>query len=247
MKRFHCSLLLVVLACGCTAFPQMKRPSAESKTHKASSDSPMSQLGVALPAMKPGDDRELKIIAADQMTKHGYWSEAVDLYLQAESMAPKKPKLDAQLAPALAGAGQYPESIQRYHRLIRDDPKNAALVSNLAFTIMESGDEISAEAEYRHALTIDSNYENAAVDLGLLLARQRRYQEALALLVPAIGESAAHHNLGVIAIDCGDECTARQEFERAASLPNAPKATQAFLAALSSDRSLPPPDAVLAY
>lgn len=232
MRYFHVPLLLIVLACGCTALPQIKRPSAESKPPKASSDSPMSQLGVALPAMKPGDDRELKIIAADQMTKHGYWSEAVDLYLQAESMAPKKPKLDAQLAPALAGAGQFPESIQRYRRLIKDDPKNTALVSNLAFTIMESGDQVTAEAEFRHALTIDPHYENASVNLGLLLARQRRHEEALALLVPAIGESAAHHNLGVIAIDCGDEATAWQEFSHAASLPSAPKATQNFLAAL---------------
>ena len=170
----------------------------------------MSQLGVALPAMKPGDDRELKIIAADQMAKHGYWSEAVDLYLQAESMAPKKPKLDAQLAPALAGAGQFPESIQRYRRLINKDPKNVALVSNLAYTQMESGDPVSAEAEFRRALTIDPHYENAAVNLGLMLARQRRYDEALAVLVPSIGESAAHHNLGIIAIDCGDESAARQ-------------------------------------
>jgi len=192
----------------------------------------MSQLGVALPAMKPGDDRELKIIAAEQMTKHGYWSEAVDLYLQAESMSPNVAKLDAQLAPALAGAGQFPESIQRYRRLIKADPKNAALVSNLACTIMESGDQVAAEAEFRHALTIDSNYENAVVNLGILLARQRRYEEALALLSPAIGEAAAHHNVGVIAIDCGDEATARREFSLAAALPNAPRATQEFLAAL---------------
>ena len=193
----------------------------------------MSQLGVALPAMKPGDDRELKIIAADQMTKHGYWIEAVDLYLQAEAMAPKKPKLDAQLAPAFAGAGQFPESIQRYRRLVKDEPKNVALVSNLAFTLMESGDLVSAEAEFRRALALEPHYENAAVNLGLMLARQRRYEEALALLVPAVGESAAHHNLGVIAVDCGDEATARQAFSVAATLPGAPKSTQDFLAALS--------------
>ncbi len=233
MKRFHFPLLLIVLTSGCSAIPQMKRPFAEPKPPKTSSNSPMSQLGVPLPAMKPGDDRELKIIAADQMAKYGYWSEAVDLYLQAEAMATKKPKLDAQLAPALAGAGQFPESIQRYRRLIKDDPKNVVLVANLAFTIMESGDQVTAEAEFRHALSIDPHYENAAVNLGLLLARQRRYQEALAVLVPAIGESAAHHNLGVIAIDSGDEATSRQEFTYAASLPSAPKATQEFLAVLS--------------
>ncbi len=74
----------------------------------------MSQLGVALPALKPGDDRELKLIAAEQMAQHGYWREAIDLYLEAESMAPKKPRLNMQLAPALAAVGRYPESLRRY-------------------------------------------------------------------------------------------------------------------------------------
>jgi Flp pilus assembly protein TadD len=193
----------------------------------------MSQLGLPLPAMKKGDERELKIIAADQMAQHGYWNEAVSLYREAESMAPKKSKLDAKLAPALAGAGLFPESLQRYRRMIKDDPKNASIINNFAFTLMESGDQVSAEAEFRRALMMDPHYENAAVNLGLLLARQRRYDEALAVLVPAIGESAAHHNLGVIAIDCGDETVARHEFLLASSLPNPPKATHEFLAALS--------------
>lgn len=232
MKARPLFLLLAILASGCTALPQLKRTSNSSKSPPATSASPMSQLGVALPAMKAGDDRELKMIAAHQMMKHGYWSEAVALYLEAESMSPKKPKLDAQLAPALAGAGQFSESIQRYRRLIKEDPKNAAIFSNLAFTLMESGDPKAAEVEFRNALSIDPQYENAAVNLGLLLARQRRFEEAIAVLVPAIGEAATHHNLGVIAIECGDDAAARQEFAHAASLPGAPKATQEFLAAL---------------
>ncbi len=232
MRRIPSSLLIVVLLGGCSALPQFKRSNNVSKSTATSTESPMSQLGVALPEMKPGDDRKLKIIAADQMAQHGYWSEAVELYLQAESMAPDKPKLDAELAPALAGAGQYAESIQRYRRLVSRDTKNAALVSNLAFTLMESGDLTAAESEFRHALSIDPSYENAAVNLGLLLARQRRYDEALACLIPAVGEAAAHHNVGVIAIDGGDEATAKQAFARAVALPGAPKASQDFLAAL---------------
>ncbi|MBM3964937.1 MAG: tetratricopeptide repeat protein [Planctomycetes bacterium] len=233
MKHFQLHFLIIVITSGCSALPQIKRPFVNTKTPKVSSGSPISQLGVALPAMKPGDNRELKIIAADQMSKHGFWSDAVDLYLQAEAMAPKKPKLDAQLAPAFAGAGQFPESIQRYRHLLKEDSRNVALISNLAYTMMESKDVMSAETEFRHALAIDPNYENARVNLGLMLARQGRKEEALSLLIPAIGESAAHYNLGVIAIDSGDDSTARQEFLLAASFPNTPKVTHEFLIALS--------------
>ncbi len=235
MRLFPVPLLLIVYACGCSALPQIKRPSAESKPTKLSGNSPMSQLGVALPAMKPGDDRELKIIAAEQMTQHGYWIEAIDLYLEAESMAPKKPKLNAQLAPALAVAGRYPESLQRYRALIGDNPKDAKLINNFAFTLQESGDLIAAEAEFRKALSIDPDFENAAVNLGLMLARQQRYDEAFPILRPAIGESAAHHNLGVIAIECGDDETAKLQFCTANSLPEVSKLSQEFLIAMSQD------------
>jgi len=232
MLKLLMILVVVGLSSGCNSLAKFKREDAKSESRPKPTDSPASQLGVALPAMKPGDDRELKIIAADQMTKHGYWSEAVELYLEAEAMAPRKPKLDAQLAPALAGAGQYSKSLQRYRGLVKDNPKNASLVNNYAFTLMESGDNVAAETEFRRALKLDPKFENAAVNLGLLLARQQRHDEALAVLIPAIGEAAAHHNLGVVAIDSGDEETARKQFAIAASLPSAPKATHEFIAAI---------------
>ena len=77
-------------------------------------------------------------------------------------------------------------------------------------------------------LSLDPQLENAAVNLGLPLARQRRYDEAFEILTPAIGVAAAHHNLGVIAVDLGDETTAHQQFTLAASCENVPEATQGF-------------------
>ncbi len=72
MKHLLSLVLVLVAISGCTAFPQWKKSATATKATPASGDSPMSQLGVALPAMKPGDDRKLKIIAADQMAEHGY-------------------------------------------------------------------------------------------------------------------------------------------------------------------------------
>ncbi|TWT73345.1 tetratricopeptide repeat protein [Allorhodopirellula solitaria] len=236
MLRFTWMLPAIMLVAGCHALPQIPRPDSRAERPEPTSEAPMSQLGAPLPAMRAGDERELKVVAADQMTKQGYWDEAVELYLEAEAMAPKKPRLDAQLAPALAGARQYPESIRRYRRLIEDDPTNASLLSNLAYTLEESGDTAAAEEEFQRALAIDPDLENTRVNLGLLLARQRRYDEALTVLTPAIGAPAAHHNLGVIAIELDDETAAKQHFARAASYPTAPAATQEFIAALSTDR-----------
>ena len=245
MARTTLLLLVTILGGGCSSLhgvaslSRLKRTEAKSESRNTPAEAPISQLGVALPAMKPGDDRELKIIAAEQMTKHGYWNEAVELYLDAESTAPKKPRLDVQLAPALAGAGRYPESIERYRHLVKENAEDAELANNFAFTLMESGDLVAAEKEFRRALRLDPTFENAAVNLGLLLARQKRNDEALAVLVPAIGEAAAHHNLGVVAIEAGDENAARQHFVIAASLPSAPKTTQEFIVAIAKPSMTP--------
>lgn len=236
MNRSIPMSVAILLFSGCSSLPRITFPDSKVEKHAQSSEAPMSQLGAALPAMKPSDERDLKIIAADQMTQQGYFVDAIELYREAETMAPKKSKLDAKLAPAFAGAGRYTESLERYRRVIESDPKNASLINNFAFTLMESGDESTAEAEFKHALEIDPHLENASVNLGLLLARQRREEEAIAVLTPAIGIAAAHHNLGVIAIELDDEASANQHFANAASCPAAPKATDEFIAALSRER-----------
>jgi Flp pilus assembly protein TadD len=188
--------------------------------------------------MKPGDDRELCLIAADQMSEAGHWDDAVELYLKAESLAPKKPKLDAKLAPAFAGAGKYAESTSRYRRLLETAPNDAELRNNFAWTLMESGDVVRAEEEFRTAMRLSPHESRAAVNLGVLLARQKRYDEALAILTSSIGEPAAHHNIGVVAIEAGDEATAVRAFEKAVSLPGAPKASVEFLASLKSNEAM---------
>ncbi len=47
---------------------------------------------------------------------------------------------------------------------------------------MESGDLDAAESEFQRAFTLDPSFENAAANLGLFIARQGRYDEALAAI-----------------------------------------------------------------
>ena len=231
-KAFFAATVGIAIFGGCSSLRSSRFALPEKKQSAAPVQSSISQLGAALPAMKPGDDRELCLIAADQMSEKGHWEDAVELYRKAEKLDPKKRLLDAKLAPALAGAGQYAESIERYRRLVVDAPKDAELRNNFAWTLMEAGDFSSAESEFRQAIVLAPQQTKASLNLGVMLAKQRRYDESLALLTPAIGEASAHHNIGVIAIDIGDEATAIRAFERASSLPGAPNASAEFLASL---------------
>ena len=234
MLRIVSLIALVTTLTGCTTLMPHQLWRHEKPAESKPTPSPISQLGVALPAMKPGDERELNLIAADEMAKKGYWKEAIKHYKDAEAMAPEKAKLDSQLAPALAGAGEYQESLLRYRRLMEADAENSELINNFAWTLMESGDKAAAEATFRRALAIDPKSERAAVNLGLLLARQNRDDDAFAVLSTSIGEAAAHHNLGVVAIDMGDEQRAKHHFAKSAASSQTPKTSHDFLAALDT-------------
>ncbi len=236
MKHLSLAVALMFLLCGCSTF---KNPSLSSNSLSGQANQlelPIAQLGSALPAMKPGDERALKLIAADQMVENGYSAEAVELYREAESLSPRKAKLDLQLAAALASAGSYDESLARYERLLKRDKKNVSIINNYAYTLMESGNVAKAEAEFRRAIAIEPRFENAATNLGMLLAQQKRYGEALEVLVPVVGESAANHNLGVAAVEVGDEASAIRYFSKATSLPGSSKLSHEFLRSLSKSR-----------
>jgi len=236
MKYFLFTAVIALLLSGCSIIKTHRpvTPTANLLVEASSSEQTMTQLGAALPAMKPGDERELKLIAAKQLTENGFLAEAIELYSEAEAMTPRKRPLDLQMAPLLADAGRYSESIKRYQRLMKRDAKNADLVNNYAYTLMESGDAKAAEVEFRRAMAIDPNLENAATNLGMMLARQQRYDEALVVLSPRIGESAANHNIGVVAVESGDEVAAIRHFEKAASLSSSSKLTHEFLAKLKT-------------
>ncbi len=115
---------------------------------------------------------------------NGYWEEAVKQFRIAEELSPDQPKLDAELAPALAATRQYAESLGQYRRLLKATSKDEELRSNYAWTLMESGDLSAAEAEYRDVLRKSPDHQRSQINLGIVLAKQQRYPEAPAHLKP---------------------------------------------------------------
>lgn len=236
MLRLLPLITLIAVFAGCSTLAPRKlwnrekpKPSQNNVSH-----SPISQLGTALPAMKPGDERELNLIAAGEMAKNGYWKEAAQLYQEAEVMAPSQPRLDQQLAPVLAELGEYAESIERYRRQLENKPSNTELINNLAWTMLKADDVSGAETQFRRAIELEPQNQRFAVNLGIVLARQGRYDESLTVQSICIGQANAHHNIGVIAIEMGDEAAARKHFTLATSLANGPKSSHDFLAAIET-------------
>ena len=90
MLRSFPVTLAVMLVSGCSTLPQVKRSASSEEKDAKTSAATISQLGVALPAMKPGDERELKIIAADQMSRARLLERSDRIVLRSRSHGPQE-------------------------------------------------------------------------------------------------------------------------------------------------------------
>lgn len=85
-----------------------------------------------------------------------------------------------------------------FRAALQSRPDNPALYNNLALAQAMAGDLRGSEASLRRALALDPEHKLAANNLGLLLARQGRDDEAFQVFAQSQGVAQAHNNLGVI-------------------------------------------------
>ncbi len=107
-----------------------------------------------------------------------------------------------------------------FQAALRVRPDNPALYNNLALSQAMVGDLSGAEVSLRRALALDPEHRLAANNLGLVLVRQGRDEEAFQLFAQSQGVAQAHNNLGVILAWQGRTREAQEQFQAAVqSLP----------------------------
>ncbi|MTV39971.1 O-linked N-acetylglucosamine transferase family protein [Duganella radicis] len=86
-------------------------------------------------------------------------------------------------AAVLQESGQLPAAIALYHAWIEHTPSplTYAACFNLAVMLSQSGDDAAAEAVLRKAMALNPNFIEARLNLGTLLERNNRPDEALAM------------------------------------------------------------------
>ncbi len=208
-------------------FKSFSRPSLRTNTAVAAKERPLSNA----------EQRKLCIATAEQLAQSQHWAEAAQLFEKAEALGKPGQYLDRELAPVLAGNGQYAEALERYKRLMEKNPNDAALEINFAWTLMEAGNLTEAEEHLRNVLRREPANSAARMNLGLLCAKCKRTNEAFDMFASVVGETAAHHNIGVVLLDQGDVESAKVAFAHAASGPNSNPQSQQFLAALAEDKT----------
>ena len=113
----------------------------------------------------------------------------VELYRRSLALH-QDPLVRADLARALAAAGNYPEAAVEYKALLAGDPQNGALWHDYGL-VLELGlkDLRGAEDALFNATKFPPRLPEASYDLGRVLMQRRRYEEAGACFEAAISNA----------------------------------------------------------
>ncbi len=111
-------------------------------------------------------------------------------------------------------------------RALEIEPRNASAHNVLALLYLQEGDVEKTERNYKKAIKYDKAFAPALNNYGAFLYSQGRYEEALQYLNTAAVDVSydkrhqAYQNLGLVALELGDEETAIDAFQNALRLEN---------------------------
>ena len=112
--------------------------------------------------------------------------------------------------------GEYASAEQHYDRAHILQPDNASVINNRGYSHFLAGRLEAAEADLRYAVVLGAP-KGTWTNLGKVLAKQSRYDEAFETLLKETDAAHAYNLLGEITRDGGDLQRARQYFSDALS------------------------------
>ncbi len=150
---------------------------------------------------------------------------AIIQYRKALDLNPKFIGAHNRLAICLDKIGQHTEAESALRRAIKVKPKLAYLWNNLAFSLMAQKRWRDAERELGTALQLKPDYQRARVNLGIVMSKLARRDEAFQQFQMVLGDARAYYNIGLLDKAGGRYAQAAESFRNAIVLE--PKLTAA--------------------
>jgi tetratricopeptide (TPR) repeat protein len=147
---------------------------------------------------------------------------AEDLAESSEAQKPISSHAALDLAIAHYKAGRYPQAGEIYRQILKIQPDNISVITNLGAVYRAQGNLDKAIACYRRALEIKPDFANACGNLANALKDKGLTEEAIRFYRRAIdinpGFAEAYNSLGVMLKDRGDVDEAIACFEQGLAL-----------------------------
>jgi tetratricopeptide (TPR) repeat protein len=157
---------------------------------------------------------------------------AAKQYENAVEVDAKNAKSLYRLGIVYAHMKNYPKAIDAWKRYIAATNNSATGYSNLGFCQELAHQPGEAELSYKKGISIDPKDRPCRVNYGLMLARQKRTNEAMLQWQAVLSPAEVHYNLASVYEQQGQKTRAKAEYQKALALDPSFKDAKARLSAL---------------
>jgi|GEM_PF-1589604 len=167
---------------------------------------------------KADETLERSISIARLTERHGNVQQARTMYTRLASEHPNHPVPHHRLGVLAAKAGNLEEAMQHFSRARQTGDNSAELLCDIGYLHYLQNNYAAAEEQLRAAIAAEPEHKRAHNTLGLVLAEEGRFNEALAAFRRAVNEAEALANLAYVQIQLGALQEAEANYHRALAL-----------------------------
>lgn len=128
----------------------------------------------------------------------GNFDEAMAQYDQVLQRNPQDVEALNRKAVILCRFGRFDRAHELFTQALKIDESHAHIWNNRAFNFIMQHRWAEAEADLREALTLCPDFCRAHVNLGMALAQQERYDDALVSFKACLSDDDAYYNMGLM-------------------------------------------------
>ena len=189
-----------------------------------------SPMGSALRPKQDAESSERVLSMARLMERQAKYDEAQKLYQKSLDRDPKNPTAWHRMGCLAVRRGDHKEALVYFARAAQFGTESVELLNDIGYALYLQNELVPAEEKLRQALKQNPQYAEARNNLGLVLAEQKRFDEALAEFRKAGDEASAHSNLAFVQTKVGALDEAEKNYHRALELnPKQAQAGQALV------------------
>jgi Flp pilus assembly protein TadD len=163
---------------------------------------------------------------------------AVHLFEKARTTDPAHAKIASRrLAVLYDKAGEFQKATAEYEALLRANPKDADLLTDIGYSYYCRGDWTNAEVYLAKAVQLDPAHKKAWTNLGLALAQQAKWDESFQSFCHSVRPADAHCNIAFVLAARGNITEAKAQYRQALALDPGSRLAQGALARLENPQA----------